>query len=408
MAPKMQYPPILRVLVLAMSTLLMKAKVSVAAVKSNIKGWDLYGRVPFDDWLFTTERLIDPNLLKKSYVEAVLNEIPAAYANFQYRRVIGEIMRFVKWGPVLVASIYLLTLLFKNTGKVLAERRALWESVRGFDTPISAARKGQRHKGVAVKGGKILFDRDPGLKENRGADGNEDDDEEDDDAEDDEDNFKQRSCSVVPVVWPKECVSDDIKSSLADKLFDKHANKLLACAEKEFEELIQALPYDKITVVCMETTAEPMKSLMCRWLLSASVPNKTISFKKVNDNMLCESLSSSKTEKVLSEPKTWEDLNFRNYAPIYRRVPPPAPRMTYASDIPFASSYPHELDKYLLHGSNEAKALQGEDKGIEYIRDYIERGETAFSQDLSNLEAYIEAVGDSEEHKRSLRRLSPL
>lgn len=34
-------------------------------------GWDLYGRVPYDDWLFSTWTLSDPNLLKRSFVEAV-------------------------------------------------------------------------------------------------------------------------------------------------------------------------------------------------------------------------------------------------------------------------------------------------------------------------------------------------
>lgn len=32
---------------------------------------NLYGRVPFDDWLFTNWKLTDPNLLKKTYLEAV-------------------------------------------------------------------------------------------------------------------------------------------------------------------------------------------------------------------------------------------------------------------------------------------------------------------------------------------------
>jgi hypothetical protein len=44
-------------------------KPSVAA--STIKGWDLYGRVPYDDWLFKTSSLLDPNLLKMSMVESV-------------------------------------------------------------------------------------------------------------------------------------------------------------------------------------------------------------------------------------------------------------------------------------------------------------------------------------------------
>ena len=35
------------------------------------KGWDLFGRVPYDDYLFTSWRLTNPNLLKRSFVETV-------------------------------------------------------------------------------------------------------------------------------------------------------------------------------------------------------------------------------------------------------------------------------------------------------------------------------------------------
>lgn len=38
-------------------------------------GWDLFGRVPYDDWLFSTSRLIRPDLLRRSYVEAVSDDI---------------------------------------------------------------------------------------------------------------------------------------------------------------------------------------------------------------------------------------------------------------------------------------------------------------------------------------------
>lgn len=34
-------------------------------------GWDLIGRVPYDDWLFTNEKLLDPNLLKRTLIECV-------------------------------------------------------------------------------------------------------------------------------------------------------------------------------------------------------------------------------------------------------------------------------------------------------------------------------------------------
>lgn len=124
-----------------------------------------------------------------------MNEIPDAYANFQYRRIVGEIVRFIKWGPVILAFLYLLTLLSKNTGKILAERRAQWENIRGFYTPISAARKGERYKGVKVKGDKILYDKDPGLKENRSASGKDDEDEDEDEVVEEEDKSDKGSRS---------------------------------------------------------------------------------------------------------------------------------------------------------------------------------------------------------------------
>ena len=39
--------------------------------KSSQDTLDLYGRVPYDDWLFANWRLTDPNLLKRSFVECV-------------------------------------------------------------------------------------------------------------------------------------------------------------------------------------------------------------------------------------------------------------------------------------------------------------------------------------------------
>lgn len=48
------------------------SRAAVARAKSpGSKGWGLYGRIPYDDWLFTTDKLIDRNLLRKSLIEAV-------------------------------------------------------------------------------------------------------------------------------------------------------------------------------------------------------------------------------------------------------------------------------------------------------------------------------------------------
>lgn len=52
-------------------TTLKKACVA-AATKSLIVGWGKYGRVPYDDFLFSNDKLLDPNFLRKSIVEAVI------------------------------------------------------------------------------------------------------------------------------------------------------------------------------------------------------------------------------------------------------------------------------------------------------------------------------------------------
>ena len=38
----------------------------------KLSGCTMYGRVPCDDWLFTTRRLANPNLLKRSFIEEVI------------------------------------------------------------------------------------------------------------------------------------------------------------------------------------------------------------------------------------------------------------------------------------------------------------------------------------------------
>ena len=47
------------------------AKAISLTFKSPVKGWGLLGRVPHDDYLFTTSRLIDPDLLKPQISEVV-------------------------------------------------------------------------------------------------------------------------------------------------------------------------------------------------------------------------------------------------------------------------------------------------------------------------------------------------
>ena len=56
---------------LQISALLFMFSESASAAVGSVKGWDLYGRVPNDDWLFSTWRLTDPNFFKRSLAETV-------------------------------------------------------------------------------------------------------------------------------------------------------------------------------------------------------------------------------------------------------------------------------------------------------------------------------------------------
>ncbi len=47
------------------------APITLLAAANSVSGSSLYGRMPYDDWMFTNWRLTDPNLLRRTYAEAV-------------------------------------------------------------------------------------------------------------------------------------------------------------------------------------------------------------------------------------------------------------------------------------------------------------------------------------------------
>lgn len=102
------FTPKLAVLIALVTTWKSKA---VQAAPKTLRGWDLYGRVPYDDWLFSNDKLLDPNLLRPSFVEAITKEVPDAFASFTRRKVINEAIKFVRGvGYVGIGSIVIATL----------------------------------------------------------------------------------------------------------------------------------------------------------------------------------------------------------------------------------------------------------------------------------------------------------
>lgn len=123
-----------------------------------IMGWDLFGRVPYDDWLFSTSRLIRPDLLRRSYVEAILQELPEVYSNFQRRKMINDSFMIVK-GIFYFSIVVAVCAVFASLASDRIKKdRAREAAIRGFDMPISASFKGSSFKGRSIRGNEGWID----------------------------------------------------------------------------------------------------------------------------------------------------------------------------------------------------------------------------------------------------------
>jgi hypothetical protein len=89
------------------------ASAAVGGVKRKVHGIDLYGRMPHDGWLFSTWTLTDPNLLKRSFVETVVSEIPECLGAFERRKAIMELKAFALGGLGFMSFIATLGFLYK-------------------------------------------------------------------------------------------------------------------------------------------------------------------------------------------------------------------------------------------------------------------------------------------------------
>ena len=79
-----KFPFILRSIIPTLASflcILLPRKVFAAATTAasragevlHFNGWDIYGRVPYDDFLFSSWKLTEPNLLRRTLQEAVIN-----------------------------------------------------------------------------------------------------------------------------------------------------------------------------------------------------------------------------------------------------------------------------------------------------------------------------------------------
>ena len=58
-------------IIVPIASMILGVRTAFASSASKLHGWDLYGRVPYDDWIFTNDNLLNPNLFKRSMIEAV-------------------------------------------------------------------------------------------------------------------------------------------------------------------------------------------------------------------------------------------------------------------------------------------------------------------------------------------------
>lgn len=138
-------------LMAAWAAFLKVPRKAVASGGNAIKGWDLYGRVPNDEWLFGNYALTDPNLLKRSFVETVVQELPQVLDNFKRRKRINEISSIVS-GLGYFAVVMLAVGLLYRTAMAANLKRSKTEEDMGMGFSASAISKKSNRKGKRIEG----------------------------------------------------------------------------------------------------------------------------------------------------------------------------------------------------------------------------------------------------------------
>lgn len=150
---------------------------SFLAAVDKVKGWDMFGRVPHDDWLFTNWRLTDPDLLKRSIVESVVSELPDVLGNLKRRKRLNELMIIGQGFGYFAVAAALAALLYKGGMEAHMRRMAREDRERGYSRPISAVSKKGGRKGKEIDGMDGWIDME--ATEDDDNAGNDGDDEED-------------------------------------------------------------------------------------------------------------------------------------------------------------------------------------------------------------------------------------
>jgi len=151
----------------------------------NIKGWDLYGRIPHDEWIFNMWTLTDPNLLKRSFVEVIVNELPDVFINMKQRRRFNELVTILSGFGYFAAAIMIVTVLYRSAIQTYQRRVEREDSIRGYKLPTSAISKKAKKKGKQLDGMEEGWvDMELNAEDDNGSSKKNNDDDDDDDDSD--------------------------------------------------------------------------------------------------------------------------------------------------------------------------------------------------------------------------------
>lgn len=203
------------------------------------------------------------------------------------------------------------------------------------------------------------------------------------------------SGGVIPVVWPREAVSAQVRLSLASKV-RQAGGALLEASRSSLGDLLDAIreAVGDPEVLFLASPAEPMASHVSA--LVALLAQKSCAAVQVSDSLFPPPPPAA-ADNGEREPWKWIYRDF-----YQTEQTPPAPRLTHSSLrfqpalpalAPFASSSP------------ERKALSGEDLALDLAKRYLLQGERLFTERESA--AYIATQASTADHRQALRRLAP-
>jgi len=126
-----------------MLALFVSGKKNAIAAVESVRGWDLYGRLPHDDWLFSTFLLTNPKILRSSFSESLANELPIALYAYRRKKRLSELFSALGTVGTFAAGVLLVGFLYKSANAA-NQRKAIFREM-GDVTAINKKSKQKGH-----------------------------------------------------------------------------------------------------------------------------------------------------------------------------------------------------------------------------------------------------------------------